>query len=197
MIELLKLLPKSLTTFLYAVAALLRFYGNSDTILFSFFPFTTIQGSLLVFALGSASLVVNLGLEWHAGNRNRREAAATRTRIEDENLAAREREARRDALANEAREREAEREARRDALANEAREREAEREARRDALANEAREREARRDALANEERERATRYTRIQNRWIILQIQHQLESSSDTRAALRDFLVFLSEYGE
>ena len=161
MIELLKLLPKSLTTFLFAVAALLRFYGNSDTILFSFFPFTTIQGSLLVFALGSASLVVNLGLEWHAGNQSRREAAAARTRIEDENLTAREREARRDALANEARERE------------------------------------ARRDALANEERERATRHTRIQNRWIILQIQHQLESSPDTRAALRDFLVFLSKYGE
>ncbi|MFM7574819.1 MAG: hypothetical protein ACKO4S_17075 [Snowella sp.] len=111
--------------------------------------------------MGSASLVVNLGLEWHAGNRSRREAAAARTRIEDENLAAREREARRDDLANEARERE------------------------------------VRRDALANEERERATRHTRIQNRWIILQIQHQLEGSSDTRAALRDFLVFLSEYGE
>jgi hypothetical protein len=175
MIGLLKLLPKSLTTFLYAVAALLRFYGNSDTILFSFFPLTTIQGSLLVFALGSASLVANLGLEWHAGNRNRREAAAARTRIEDENFAAREREAKQDALANEAREREV----------------------RRDALANEAREREVRRDALANEARERATRHTRIQNRWIILQIQHQLESSPDTRSALRDFLVFLSEYGE
>ncbi|UXE63223.1 MAG: hypothetical protein KA717_11505 [Woronichinia naegeliana WA131] len=161
MIELLKLLPKSLTTFLYAVAALLRFYGNSDTILFSFFPFTTIEWSFLVFVLGSGSLVVNLGLEWHAGNQSRREAAAARTRIEDENLTAREREARRDALANEARERE------------------------------------ARRDALANEERERATRHTRIQNRWIILQIQHQLESSPNTRAALRDFLVFLSEYGE
>jgi hypothetical protein len=147
MIELLKLLPKSLTTFLFAVAALLRFYGNSDTILFSFFPFTTIQGSLLVFALGSASLVVNLGLEWYAGNRNRRETTAARIRIENENLAARERE--------------------------------------------------ARRDHLANEEREQATRYTRIQNRWIILQIQHQLESSPDTRAALRDFLVFLPEYGE
>ena len=147
MIELLKLLPKSVTTFLFAVAALLRFYGNSDTILFSFFPFTTIQGSLLVFALGSASLVVNLGIEWYAGNRNRGETTAARIRIENENLAARERE--------------------------------------------------ARRDDLANEERERATRHTRIQNRWIILQIQHQLEGSSDTRAALRDFLVFLSEYGE
>jgi hypothetical protein len=147
MIELLKLLPKSLTTFLFAVAALLRFYGNSDTILFSFFPFTTIQGSLLVFTLGSASLVVNLGIEWHTGNRNRGETTAARTRIENENLAARERE--------------------------------------------------ARRDDLANEERERATRHTRIQNRWIILQIQHQLEGSPDTRAALRDFLVFLSEYGE
>ena len=143
MIELLKLLPKSLTTFLYAVAALLRFYGNSDTILFSFFPFTTIEGRFLK----SGSLVANLGLEWHAGNQSRRETTAARTRIENENLAARERE--------------------------------------------------ARRDNLANEERERSTRHTRIQNRWIILQIQHQLESSPDTRAALRDFLVFLSEYGE
>ena len=143
MIELLKLLPKSLTTFLYAVAALLRFYGNSDTILFSFFPFTTIEGRFL----GSGSLVANLGLEWHAENQSRRETTAARTRIENENLAARERE--------------------------------------------------ARRDNLANEERERGTRHTRIQNRWIILQIQHQLESSPDTRAALRDFLVFLSEYGE
>ena len=158
MIELLKLLPKSLTTFLYAVAALLRFYGNSDTILFSFFPFTTIEWSFLVFVLGSGSLVVNLGLEWHAGNQSRRETTAARTRIENENLAARTR------------------------IENEN-------------LA--AREREARRDHLANEERERATRYTRIQNRWIILQIQHQLESSPNTRAALRDFLVFLSEYGE
>jgi hypothetical protein len=158
MIELLKLLPKSLTTFLYAVAALLRFYGNSDTILFSFFPFTTIEGRFLVFVLGSGSLVANLGLEWHAGNQSRRETTAARTRIENENLAARTR------------------------IENEN-------------LA--AREREARRDNLANEERERGTRYTRIQNRWIILQIQHQLESSPDTRAALRDFLVFLSEYGE
>jgi hypothetical protein len=158
MIELLKLLPKSLTTFLYAVAALLRFYGNSDTILFSFFPFTTIEGRFLVFVLGSGSLVANLGLEWHAGNQSRRETTAARTRIENENLAARTR------------------------IENEN-------------LA--AREREARRDNLANEERERGTRHTRIQNRWIILQIQHQLESSPDTRAALRDFLVFLSEYGE
>jgi hypothetical protein len=158
MIELLKLLPKSLTTFLYAVAALLRFYGNSDTILFSFFPFTTIEGRFLVFVLGSGSLVANLGLEWHAGNQSRRETTAARTRIENENLAARTR------------------------IENEN-------------LA--AREREARRDNLANEERERGTRYTRIQNRWIILQIQHQLESSPNTRAALRDFLVFLSEYGE
>jgi hypothetical protein len=143
---------------LYAVAALLRFYGNSDTILFSFFPFTTIEGRFLVFGLGSGSLVANLGLEWHAGNQSRRETTAARTRIENENLAARTR------------------------IENEN-------------LA--AREREARRDNLANEERERGTRHTRIQNRWIILQIQHQLESSPDTRAALRDFLVFLSEYGE
>ena len=47
------------------------------------------------------------------------------------------------------------------------------------------------------EEQERATRRARIQNRWIVLQIQHQLDSSEQTRAAMRDFQLFLQEYGE
>ncbi|TVQ06153.1 MAG: hypothetical protein EA368_17775 [Leptolyngbya sp. DLM2.Bin27] len=47
------------------------------------------------------------------------------------------------------------------------------------------------------EEQERATRRSRIQNRWIVLQIQHQLDSSEQTRAAMRDFQLFLQEYGE
>ncbi|MBU6228612.1 MAG: hypothetical protein KGQ93_02820 [Cyanobacteria bacterium REEB459] len=49
----------------------------------------------------------------------------------------------------------------------------------------------------ATEARERAARRARIQNRWIILQIQHQLAPREETRAALGDFVVFLQEYGE
>ncbi|MDH6060731.1 hypothetical protein NWP17_09800, partial [Chrysosporum bergii ANA360D] len=49
----------------------------------------------------------------------------------------------------------------------------------------------------AAEERERAVSRARIQNRWIILQIQHQLQPTRETRAALMDFSAFLQEYGE
>jgi len=45
------------------------------------------------------------------------------------------------------------------------------------------------------EARELAARRARIQNRWIILQIRHQLDPSERTRAALNDFLAFLEEY--
>ena len=48
-----------------------------------------------------------------------------------------------------------------------------------------------------SEEAERATRRARVQNRWIILQIRHQLAPSERTRAALTDFASFLQEYGE
>ncbi|NBD18223.1 MAG: hypothetical protein GVY04_19430 [Cyanobacteria bacterium] len=47
------------------------------------------------------------------------------------------------------------------------------------------------------QERERAARRARIQNRWAVLQIRHQLEASESNRRALTDFLVFLQEYGE
>ncbi len=47
------------------------------------------------------------------------------------------------------------------------------------------------------EERERAARRARIQNRWVILQIRHQLEPNEQTKRALSDFLAFLEEYGE
>ncbi|WP_030008207.1 hypothetical protein, partial [Picosynechococcus sp. NKBG042902] len=92
MIGFLALLPRALTTFLYAVAALLRFYADTDTIPIQFIPFTILQWSFLAFVLGTAALLANLGLEWHAGNRSRyRETEA------------REQEARRDALADEER----------------------------------------------------------------------------------------------
>ena len=47
------------------------------------------------------------------------------------------------------------------------------------------------------EERERAARRARIQNRWIVLQIRHQLAPSEQTRAALTDFASFLQEYSK
>lgn len=136
MISLLKLLPRSLTTFLYAVAALLRFYGNTTEIPFTQLPLTLLQWSFLAFALGTASILVNIGLEWHAGNR----AEDERVRAENERIRA---------------------------------------------------------ENERLEERERSSRQTRIQTRWIILQAQHELENSSETRSALRDFISFLQEYNE
>ena len=49
----------------------------------------------------------------------------------------------------------------------------------------------------ANQERERAARRARVQNRWIILQVQYQTAPGEATRAALGDFVAFLQEYGE
>ena len=165
MVSFLALLPRTLTTFLFALAALLRFYGNTDT---KFLHLTTLDWSLLAFSLGSAALLVNLGLEWNAGRRSRSQA-------EDERLRAREREARRDDLADEER-------------------RKADRERNR---ATEERNQATEERNRASEERERAARRARIQNRWIILQVQHQLAAREDTRAALADFIAFLQEYGE
>ena len=49
----------------------------------------------------------------------------------------------------------------------------------------------------ANQERERAARRARVQNRWIILQVQYQVAPGEATRTALGDFVAFLQEYGE
>ena len=143
MISLLKLLPKSLTTFLYAVAALLRFYGKSDSVPVPQFSFTIIDYSFWAFCLATASLVVNLGLEWYSGNR------------------------------------------------------EANRRAEESEKADQERSRADQERSRADQERERAARRARIQNRWIVLEIQHRFENSSETRSALRDFCAFLTEYGE
>ena len=133
MASFLALLPRSLTTFLFALAALLRFYGNTET---EFLQLTSLRWSFLAFCLGSAALVANLGLEWNAGNRSRNREAEERER------------------------------------------------------ANEERNR-------ANQERERAARRARVQNRWIILQVQYQVAPREATRTALGDFVAFLQEYGE
>ena len=168
MVSFLALLPRSLTTFLYAVAALLRFYGNIDTIPIPRIPLTILDWSLLAFALGTASLLVNLSLEWNAGNRSRAQAEDARIRAEEERIRAEEERIR----------------------AEEERTR-AENERIR------SRQREARQDDLADQERERSAARARIQNRWIILEIRHQLSPSPETRAALTDLVSFLQEYGE
>ena len=161
MVSFLALLPRSLTTFLYSVAALLRFYGNTDTIPISRIPLTILDWSLLAFALGTASLLANLGLEWNAGNRSRNQADEARKR----EIEARER-------------------------AEDERTRSRQRETRQDNLADEERNK-------ADRERERSSSRARIQNRFTVLQIRHQLAPSPENRAALVDFLSFLEEYGE
>ena len=161
----LPLLPRNLATFLFALTALLRFYGNTETL---YFHLTLIQWSLVAFSLAAAFLVVNISLEWNAGNRSR-----------NQEIEAREREIRRDNLADEER--------------NQARQREDEARQR----ADEAREREIRRDNLADEERNKASIRARIQTRWIILQIQHQFRGTDETTAVVTDFLRYLREYGE
>ncbi|ANV90519.1 hypothetical protein [Picosynechococcus sp. PCC 8807] len=96
MVSFLALLPRALTTFLYAVAALLRFYANTDTTPIQLFPLTILQWSFLAFALGTTALLANLGLEWHAGNRSRHREIEKRDRAAQE----RERAARRARIQN-------------------------------------------------------------------------------------------------
>jgi hypothetical protein len=54
----LALLTRSLTTFLFALAALLRFYGNTETEFL--LHLTSLRWSFLAFCLGAAALVANL-----------------------------------------------------------------------------------------------------------------------------------------
>jgi len=150
MTSFLALLPRSLTTFLYAVAALLRFYGNTNAIPIQPIPLTLLDYSFWAFILGSTALLVNLGLEWNAGNRAKDE----RARAADERARERHR-------------------------------------------ADQERNKADRERNRADQERERAARRARIQNRFTVLQIRHQLEASQQTQAALKDFLAFLEEYGE
>jgi hypothetical protein len=70
MIGFLALLPRGLTTFLFALAALLRFYGCSNSIPIPTVPFTLLGWSLAAFLLASTSLLVEIGLEWDRRNRD-------------------------------------------------------------------------------------------------------------------------------
>ncbi len=105
MVSFLALLPRTLTTFLYAVAALLRFYANTDTTPIQLLPLTILQWSFLAFALGTVALLANLGPEWHAGNRSRTQAEDERLRAKEERRRTNDHETRRDDLANQERNR--------------------------------------------------------------------------------------------
>jgi hypothetical protein len=84
MLAFLALLPRVLVTFLYALAALLRFFADG--------PFTPpasagraqatalLGWSLTAFVLASAALLADLGLECHRGNGRREREAQRRER---------------------------------------------------------------------------------------------------------------------
>lgn len=100
MLSFLAILPRSLVTFLYAAAALLRFYGDAEIIPLKQygFTYTVLDWSLVAFVLATVALVVNLGLEWNSGNRSRNretEDRATADRERDRAAEERERAARR------------------------------------------------------------------------------------------------------
>jgi hypothetical protein len=71
MFGLLALLPRGLTTFLFALAALLRFYGSAKSIPIPAVPLTLLGWSLTAFLLASAALLADLGVEWNRRNRDR------------------------------------------------------------------------------------------------------------------------------
>ena len=88
MLELLSLLTRVTTTFLFALAALLRFYGTdtSDTLA----GFTLLGWSLTAFVLASAALLVDLGIGWNGlGRRRDREAEEREVAARQSNLQAR------------------------------------------------------------------------------------------------------------
>jgi hypothetical protein len=71
MIVFLALLPRGLTTFLLALAALLRFYGSSNSIPIPTVPLTLLGWSLTAFLLASAALLADFGVVWNRRNRDR------------------------------------------------------------------------------------------------------------------------------
>ena len=70
MLGFLALLPRGLTTFLFALAALLRFYGSSNSIPIPAVPLSLLGWSLTAFLLASAALLADLSLEWNRGTRD-------------------------------------------------------------------------------------------------------------------------------
>ena len=86
MLSFLAILPRSLVTFLYAAAALLRFYGDAETIPLEQYGFTTtvLDWSLVAFLAATVLLLVAIGIEWHGGNRRRDQEAEDRAAADRE-----------------------------------------------------------------------------------------------------------------
>ncbi len=170
-VNLLTLLPGTSLTLLTIAVAFLRFYNEQD---FRFLGYLTQprvwSNRLTVAALVVA--VVNFGVEWNLRNRETNRLA-------------------------EAEQRRGEAEARAENERTEERNRRAQEEQRRGEEAARAENERTEERNRAGEERERAARRARIQNRWIILQVQYQVAPGEDTRAALGNFVAFLQEYGE
>jgi len=198
-VNFLSLLPGTTLTVTTIAIAFLRFYDQQDfSILGKIAHPRTWSNRLTVAAILVA--MVAFGVEWNRRNRetarldeSERTRIAEAARVENERTQARDRR-------REEEERRREDDRRRIAEAarveNE-RTQARQREARRDYIAAEERNRASEERNRADRERERAVSRARIQNRWIILQIQHQLQPTGQTRAALRDFMAFLREYGE
>ncbi|AFY61317.1 hypothetical protein Syn6312_2200 [Synechococcus sp. PCC 6312] len=185
MVSFLQVLPRSLATFLFALAALLRFYGNTESIPLPFFRLTYLQWSLATFVAAALALVANLSLEWYALHRGRNRDDQTRQReVEARNreIEAREREIRRDRAAESDRE-----------LA--ARERE---------LASQERNRANRERNRADQERERANRErlcaakrAALQGQCFVALFRFQLDPTNINRERLRDLMALLDEYSD
>ena len=82
MLAFLALLPRALVSFLYDLAALLRFFddGTVESADQAGATAALLGWSLAAFVVASAALLVDLGLEWHGGNRRRDGEAARRKR---------------------------------------------------------------------------------------------------------------------
>jgi len=82
MLAFLALLPRALVTFFYALAALLRFFvdGSFESAHQTGATAALLGWSLAAFVVASAALLVDLGLEWHRGNRRRNSEVASRER---------------------------------------------------------------------------------------------------------------------
>ena len=184
-VNFLSLLPGTILTVTTIAIAFLRFYDQQDFSILGKIAHPRTWSNRLTLAAILVAMVA-FGVEW---NRRNRETArlddSERTRIAEAARVENERTQARDRRREEDRRRIAEA-----ARVENDRTQARQREARQDYIADEERNR-------ADRERERAVSRARIQNRWIILQIQHQLQPTGQTRAALRDFMAFLREYGE
>ena len=82
MLAFLALLPRGLVSFFYALAALLRCFvdGTVESAEEAQATSALLGGSFASFYMASAALLVDLGLEWHGGNRRRDGEAARRKR---------------------------------------------------------------------------------------------------------------------